>query len=108
MTDMLLCYITCENLEQAKSIGRHLMVKKLCACVNILPEMYPLFFWPPKSEKIDEGTEVVLIAKTVESKYQPLEAEVQKIHSYDIPCIFAIPVQHVSQQYYDWLVGELA
>lgn len=101
MTDMLLCYITCESVAQAKSIGKHLMDKKLCACVNIFPDMQPMFFWPPKSGKIDESKEVVLIAKTIESKYQKLENEIHKIHTYEIPCIFAIPVQHVDKKYYD-------
>ncbi|OGV92177.1 hypothetical protein A3B57_03720 [Microgenomates group bacterium RIFCSPLOWO2_01_FULL_47_10] len=107
MTDLLLCYITCESVEQAKKIGKHLMNLRLCACVNIYPEMYPMFFWPPKAGKIDEGKEVVLIAKTIESKYKALEAEVFKVHTYDTPCIIAIPTAHVSQPYYDWLVGEL-
>lgn len=107
MTDMILVYITCDNVKQAKKIGKHLMNKKLCACVNIYPEMYPMFFWPPKSGHIDESKEVVLIVKTLESKYQQVESEVIKIHSYDTPCIFSIPVTHVSQKYYDWLKGEI-
>ncbi|MFC1624796.1 divalent-cation tolerance protein CutA [Patescibacteria group bacterium] len=107
MTDMLLVYITCESVEQAKEIGKKLMEKKLCACINIFPEMKPMFFWPPKSGTIDESDEVVLIAKTIESKYKELEEEIYKIHSYDTPCIIAIPVKHVGKKYYDWLVGEL-
>lgn len=104
---MLLCYITCDSVDQAKKIGKHLMEKKLCACVNIFPEMQPMFFWPPKSGKIDESKEVVLIAKTVESKYRSVEDEVHKIHTYEVPCVFAIPVKHVAKKYYEWLVGEM-
>ena len=63
MTDMLLVYITCENVYQAKQIGKHLMEKRLCACVNIFPDMQPMFFWLPKSGIIDESKEVVLIAQ---------------------------------------------
>ncbi|HEX7017692.1 MAG TPA: divalent-cation tolerance protein CutA [Patescibacteria group bacterium] len=107
MTDMLLVYITCNDVQQAKSIGKHLMDKKLCACVNIFPEMQPMFFWPPKSGTIDESKEVVLIAKTIESKYEALENEVHQVHSYEVPCVFAIPVKHVASKYYDWLVGEM-
>jgi periplasmic divalent cation tolerance protein len=107
MTDMLLVYITCDSVDQAKTIARDLMNKKLCACVNIFPDMQPMFFWPPKSGIIDESKEVVLIAKTIESKYEALEVEVIKVHSYDTPCIFAIPVKHVTKKYYDWLVGEM-
>jgi len=107
MTNMLLVYITCESVDQAKQIGKHLMNKKLCACTNIFPEMQPMFFWPPKSGKIDESKEVVLIAKTIESKYQALEDEVHRIHSYEVPCVFAIPVKCVAKKYYNWLVGEM-
>ncbi len=107
MTDLLLCYITCDNLEQAKSISKHLLTKRLCACINIFPNVQPMFFWPPKSGKIDESQEVVILAKTIESKYQELEDEVHKIHTYDVPCVIAIPVAHVAKKYYDWLVGEL-
>jgi periplasmic divalent cation tolerance protein len=104
---MILVYITCESVEQAKKIAKHLMNKKLCACVNIFPEMYPMFFWPPNSGKIDESKEVVLIAKTIDPKYDELESEVLKIHSYEVPCVFALPVSHVSKSYYEWLIGEM-
>ncbi len=107
MTDLLLVYITCESLAQAKSIGKHLMNKRLCACVNIFPEMHPMVFWPAKANVIEEGKEVVLIAKTTEAKYQKLEEEVIKLHTYEIPCIIAIPTTHVNKKYYDWLIGEL-
>lgn len=107
MTNMILVYITCEDVEQAKKIGKHLLDKRLCVCINIFPNMQSACFWPPKSDKIEEANEVVLIAKTLESKYQDLEDEVHKIHTYEIPCVFAIPVTHVAKKYYDWINGEL-
>lgn len=107
MTDILLCYITCESIDQAQRIGKHLLAKHLCACINIIPSMQSAYFWPPKSEKIEEANEVILIAKTIESKYQALEDEVHRIHTYNTPCVIAIPATHVSKKYYDWLLGEL-
>lgn len=107
MSEMLVVYITCPSLDDAKNIAKHLMSKRLCACVNIYPEMQPMFFWPPKSGKIDESKEVVLLVKTIESKYAQVEEEAAKVHPDDTPCIFAIPVKHVSKKYYDWLVGEM-
>lgn len=65
-----------------------------------------MFLWPPKSGIIDESDEVVVIAKTIEAKYQDLETEIL-IHNGGTPCIFAIPVKHVSKKYYDWLSGEV-
>jgi len=107
MQDMLLVYTTCKSVEEAKKIGKHLLDKHLIACTNIFPEMHPQFFWPPKSNQLDEGDEVVLLAKTLESKYQEVETEIKKVHSYDVPCILAVPVVHVSKEYYDWMKGEV-
>lgn len=104
---MILVYITCDSVKQAKEIGKDLMHKKLCACVNIFPEMQPMFFWPPKSGKIDDSKEVVLIAKTIEAKYDDLEKEVANIHTYDVPYIFSVKVDHVAKKYYEWLKGEM-
>ena len=107
MTDLLLCYIVCESYEQARNMARHLLDEKLCACVNILSGMQAMCFWPPDSGKIVENEEVVLLVKTLVSKYPRLEAEVIKIHSYEVPCILAIPVAHVAKKYYEWVCCEL-
>lgn len=107
MTDIILVYVTCESVTQAKKIGRHLLKKKLAGCVNIYPEMTPMFLWPPKSGTIDESKEVTLIVKTIEVKWKEVEKEITKIHTFDTPCIIALPVKHVSKKYYDWIVGEI-
>lgn len=107
MTDMLMVYITCESVKQAKMIGKHLLENRLATCINIYPHMKPMFLWPPKTGIIDESKEVVLIAKTIESKYQSLDKEVHKIHSYEVPCIIAIPIKFVAKKYYEWIKGEL-
>ncbi|MEK7164064.1 MAG: divalent cation tolerance protein CutA [Patescibacteria group bacterium] len=41
MTDMILVYVTCKSVEQAKKFGRHLLKKRLCGCVNIFPNVNP-------------------------------------------------------------------
>lgn len=107
MSDLLLVYVTCDNEKEAKKIGKHLLEKRLCGCVNIYKDMTPMFFWPPKSGKIDESSEVALIVKTIESKYKEVENEIKKIHSFDTPCIIALPVKHVAKKYYDWICEEI-
>ncbi len=107
MTDILLAYIPCKSLEQAKTIGTHLLGKRLCACINIFPEMHSTYFWPPNIGKLEEASEVVLIAKTTKGLFPKLEEEVLKIHTYKCPCVMAIPVEHMNAQYEDWLKSEL-
>jgi periplasmic divalent cation tolerance protein len=104
---MILVYITCDSLKQAEGIGEELMKKKLCACVNIFENMQPMFFWPPKTGKIDKSKEVVLIVKSIKSKYDDIEKEVTKLHTYEVPCIFAIPVISVADSYWEWFRGEM-
>lgn len=107
MNKIVLAYITCESVKQAEFIGETLLKKRLAGCINIYPQMKSMFFWPPVSGKINENKEVVLIAKTIEEKYAQLEAEVIEIHSFDTPCIMAIPTAYVSKKYYDWLITEI-
>lgn len=107
MSDLILVYTTWESMKQAKKAGKHLLNKKLCGCVNIIPEVNPMFFWPPKSGTIDESNEVVMIIKTLKDKYQELEREIYKIHTFDVPCIIALPVYKVNKDYYEWIKGEI-
>ncbi len=104
---MILIYVTCRDTKEAEKIGRHLMSKKLCACVNIVPDTHSLAFWPARTGEIEESNEAVLLVKTVEEKYGEIEKEVVKIHSYELPCIFSIKVDSVYKKYEDWLKGEI-
>ncbi len=52
---MLLVYIPCKNLSEAETLGRVLLQKKLCGCINILPEIASLFFWPEASKTIEKN-----------------------------------------------------
>lgn len=88
--NLIMVYLTSDSVYQAKEISKKLMQKKLCVCVNIFPDIQPIFFWPPKTGRVDESHEVVAIVKTLESKYEELEQELNKIHPQDAPCIISI------------------
>lgn len=108
MTDPLfLVYLTFDSVDQAKKVAKQLMQKKLCACVNIFPEMQSVFFWPPKSGKVDESQEVAVLVKTLESKYDQLEEAIYEIHPHETPCIIVLKADRVGEKYYEWIVGEL-
>jgi len=107
MNDLILIYTTWESVKEARKAGNHLLKKRLCGCVNIFPEVYPMFWWPPKKGKIDESKEVVMIIKTIKSKYEEVEKEIYKIHTFDTPCIIALPVYKVNKDYYMWIKDEI-
>lgn len=107
MSDLILIYITCGSVEEAREIGRHLLERRVCGCVNIFPEMQPMYWWPPKANIIEEQPEVVLIVKTLEKYFPKVETEVRKFHSSETPCLIAMPVIAVNDDYYQWIKGEL-
>jgi len=92
-------YITCESLDEARRIARHLLEKKLIACANIFP-IRSLFWW---EGKIEECNEFVMIVKTKAEKFKDLREEVKKIHSYSIPCVCSFVIEEGNREFLDWI-----
>ena len=101
---MKLVYITCPHIEEARTLGRALVEKKLAACINILNGMESIYSW---DGKIEEAGEVVLLAKTSEEKVDALIEATEELHSYDVPCAMALPIDEISAGYQKWLEGSL-
>jgi len=101
---MSLCdiYITNSNEKEARKVAKHLLDKRLVACVNIFP-IKSLYWW---HNKIADEKEFALIAKTTSDKYDKVKEEVKKIHSHTIPCIIKIEIE-ADKEYADWLIGEV-
>jgi periplasmic divalent cation tolerance protein len=100
--DIRLVYMTAGSLAEARTIGRELVESGLAACVNILPGMQSIYCW---EGKIEEATEVVMIAKTTAPRVPALTAKVKSLHSYDCPCIVSLKVEDGYQPYLDWITG---
>lgn len=105
---MIIVYVVCGSKEEAKKIGKALLKKRLCGCVNIFANMTSLCFWPPKTNKFCEVKETVLLVKTMEEKFAEIETETRKLHSYDTPCIFSIRVDKIGKSYLKWLKQEIS
>jgi periplasmic divalent cation tolerance protein len=97
-------YITAGNIEEARSIGKVLVESKLAACVNIIDNMKSIYMW---EGALEEGSEVVMIAKTVASRVPALVEKVKSIHSYDVPCIVTLPVAGGHQPFLEWVAGDV-
>lgn len=91
-------YVTAKDKKEASKIATHLLQKKLIACANTFP-ISSLYWW---KENIQNEKEFVLILKTVQKNYTKIKKEIEKIHSYEIPCIIQIPVT-VNEKYGRWM-----
>jgi periplasmic divalent cation tolerance protein len=97
-------YMTAGSKDEARRIGKELVVARLAACVNILDNMNSFYMW---QGEIQDDTEVVIIAKTTEDRLPALIEKVKALHSYDCPCIVAIPVSGGNQAFLNWIVEEV-
>lgn len=96
----LIIYITTKDKDQAKQIGKILVEERLAACVNIIDEMASIYWW---NNSLNEDNEAILIAKTTQDLLDPLTARVKQLHTYECPCIVAIPIIGGNPDYLQWI-----
>ena len=96
-------YMTAGSMEEARKVGAALIEDKLAACVNAIDGMKSMYWW---DGEVQEDAEVVLIAKTTRDLLDELTARVKQVHSYDVPCIVALPIEGGNRDFIDW-IGEV-
>ena len=96
-------YTTHPSVVEAERIGRELVERRLCACVNILPGMVSLYWW---QGAIERGEEAVMIVKTRAALAERVRAAVRELHSYTTPAILVLPIESVDPDYEKWLLQE--
>ena len=104
MTDKVVVLSTCGSEDEAQRIARALVEKRLAACVNILPGVRSVYRW---KNEIEDSQEVLLVIKTSRALCENVRSQIEKMHSYDLPEVLALPIVDGSQQYLEWLGREL-
>lgn len=94
---MKMLYVTLNTQDEARRIGRTLLERKLCNCVNWFP-ITCMYNW---EGKIEEEPEVVLIVKTIAEKYDEIEQIIKAEISYT-NCISEINVDRNTPEFIKW------
>ncbi len=102
MTDPVILYITVQNRDEGIKIGRALVDENLAACANVFDGLTSIFRW---EGAVQEDGEALLVAKTDRTLIDAATDLVKLEHSYDCPCVVAIPIVGGNQQFIDW-IGE--
>ncbi len=101
--DFRLVLITCKDRNEARTIGEKLVEEHLAACVDIVPGIESIYRW---KGKIENAEEVFLHAKTRAELVPAITARVKELHSYECPCIVAIPILEGNEDYLSWIWEE--
>ena len=100
----IMVYVTVGGQAEAGRIAAAVVGEKLAACANVIAPMRSLYWW---EGKLEEAKEAVLLLKSELGLFEALRDRVRALHSYETPCIVALPILAGSQDYLDWLGGNL-
>lgn len=98
VTRVILVYVTCASGDEAWKIGHELLESKLAGCVVTFP-VRSMYWW---KNKVRETTEYVLLIKTRDTLFNRVKDMIEKLHSYETPCIIRIDCKG-SRGYETWL-----
>lgn len=93
-------YITAGNVEEAKNIAKELVQQRLVACANLLGDISSFYWW---EGRVQEDREVAFILKTKNSLIEEVKTRILQLHSYDCPCIVALPITGGNPEFLQWI-----
>src|SRR5665647_762685 len=96
---LIAVYTTVASPEEARKIAETLIGRKLVACAQI-SEIES--FYPWKGE-VQNDQEFRILLKTTDARYKAVEAAVRELHSYELPAIYSVALEHVYEPYAAWI-----
>ena len=94
---------TCPDADTAQRLARILVEERLAACVSLLPGAVSTYRW---QGRVEQATEVQLLAKTTADRRDALMARLAELHPYELPEILAVETAAGLPAYLDWVTAE--
>ncbi len=101
MSEYILVISTCPENE-AESLAKILVESKLCACVNLIQNVFSIYHW---KGRIEEEKESMLLMKTKKDLENDLFSVLKEHHSYEVPEFIVLSIDSGSDDYLKW-IGE--
>ncbi len=97
---------TVGNLDEARTMARALVERKLAACAHI-HKLESFYHW---QGELQNEVEYSVLFKTVAERYPSVEAAIRELHSYQLPAIYVYAFEQLYAPYGVWIesnsVGE--
>jgi periplasmic divalent cation tolerance protein len=100
MTDKIVVFSTCSGEEEAGKLAQALVEERLAACVSVIPGVRSYYRW---QGAIESSAECLLVIKSSRELLAPLCATVDRLHSYEVPEVVALPIVDGAAAYLEWL-----
>jgi periplasmic divalent cation tolerance protein len=97
--ELMAIYTTVANKDDARRIALSLVEQKLVACAQI-SEIESFYTW---NQAIQQDGEYRILLKTTAEHYARVEAALRKLHPYELPAIYAVPVTQAFAPYAQWV-----
>ncbi|MGQ0502117.1 MAG: divalent-cation tolerance protein CutA [Panacagrimonas sp.] len=86
----------------ADELARHLVEKRVAACVNIVPRIASVYRW---QDEVQRDEESLLLIKTTAAAFDALKATVLARHPYELPEVVALDIADGHLPYLAWIAG---
>lgn len=87
--------------DHSERLARAVVDERLCACVNVVPQVRSFFRWEGRTDVADEQ---LLVAKTTRAGFAALRDRLAELHPYDVPEVIALDVAAGLPAYLSWVV----
>ena len=98
-----LVYVTAGSADEAEKIATALVEERLAACANILGPITSIFRW---EGALQHQNEVALLLKSQPHLTKKLTERVTQLHTYDCPCVIALPITGGNPEFLKWIAEE--
>ena len=90
---------TTGSADEARRIARDLFERRLAACAHV-SEIESFYVWKGALENEKEHR---IVFKTTAGQYDAVERAIKALHSYEVPAIYAVPLERMFGPYAAWL-----
>ncbi|MBM3793958.1 MAG: divalent-cation tolerance protein CutA [Acidobacteria bacterium] len=103
MTTHLAAFTSCDSVGAARRIARHLVERRVAACVNIVPGVESVYRW---QGAVESAGEWLLMIKARRDQFDELAFALREVHHYEVPELIVVDIAAGLPAYLDWIDRE--
>jgi periplasmic divalent cation tolerance protein len=100
MTQLIWVYTATCSQREAEAIAAAAVEEHLAAAAHVMGPIHSIYRWQGRVEKAEEW---YCACKTIRGAYAELEQTIQRLHSYDLPAIWIVPITAADRPYLEWV-----